>query len=107
MRTAFLIAALSLCGPAQARPQWLPVGDPEDRHTLDFNSIRGVGTTRSATLSLRMPDSTAKAITFHVDCAKWWYSVTHYLADGATTQEWKPIGAETLGEDAAYLICPK
>ena len=107
MRTALLIAALFLCSPALARPQWVPVGDPEDGHKLDFNSIRGDGTTRSATLSISMTDSFVTAITFHVDCARWWYTITFHHSDGARTQEWKPIGASTFGEEAAYLICPK
>jgi hypothetical protein len=108
METALLIAALSLCGSAQARPQWIPVGGPEKGHKLDFNSVRGAGTTRNATVSLQKTDfTTAMAVIFYVDCGRWWFSLNMYLTEGVETRDWQPIPANTLAEEVGDLICPR
>lgn len=98
--------ATALALPAAARPQWLPVS--ADKMTyLDFNSVRGSGRVRSATISFpRDNGNGSEAVTIHIDCKRWMFSISMVVEQSDYTTRWEPIGRDTVSEVSAEMICP-
>lgn len=93
--------------PALARPQWIPVSADEKTY-LDYNSVRGTGRVRSATVSFpRDDDNGSDAVTMHIDCSRWMFSISMVVDQSDYTTKWEPIGRGTVGETSAEMICPR